>query len=481
MMQVGDIILQKSLGKGGFGEVFLSTLKGKKGVFATKKIDKKDTDSNEEKRKLLKNEIKLLKLLNHPNIIKLEDVKSTKDNYYLVMEYANGGSIEEYLEKYEEKNKKYFSEEIIQYFMKQIMNALKYIHSQKVIHRDLKLENIMLNYDNDIDRKSGNLFKSIIKIIDFGASVQGQNATTIIGTPVYMDPYVLKKMTNCTAERIRLQKEDAYNEKVDIWSIGTACYEMLMGRIIVYNNRPDDILRKIDQGLFSIPKTISNELSSFLSCMLQPDPQKRSSAAELMKHPFLTKKVKDFVNIDTKTIINSLHNRSLNINIKNSQSIWPLINDVLNVNLVKEQREDPIKEDDSLIYYKKANTEIIRNVPQNYIQKNMHKQTSFENNYNHNQYGLNSGNAQNVYLNDPNNPYNKFQMMNNMGMNNNYNNKSYGIQMQNPYQMNNNSQNNNNNQINVNKSDNLINTNKSNHYRPMDNDDSEQKDKCLII
>lgn len=91
-MQIEDVTLLKCLGKGSFGEVYLSTKKGRNQYFATKKMDRKQADQPSV-RKYFENEIKILQSLNHPNIVKLEEVKATKDYYYIVMEYINGGSL----------------------------------------------------------------------------------------------------------------------------------------------------------------------------------------------------------------------------------------------------------------------------------------------------------------------------------------------------------------------------------------------------
>ena len=492
VQQIGDITLLKSLGKGFFGEVFLSSIKGKTEIFATKQINRKKTDACEVRKKLLENEVRILQLLHHhPNIIRLESVKTTKENYYLVMEYANGGNLDKCLKKYKEINKKYFSEEVIQYFMRQIIDALKYIHEKKIIHRDLKLDNIMINYNNDIDKKNFNILKTDIKIIDFGASVQGDKATTIVGTVRYMPPDLLQKISNCTA--IRLNKEEAYTQAVDIWSIGTACYEMLMGQIIEYSNNPKEVLKKINNGLYAIPSKISRELSSFLSSMFQPNPNKRLSAAQLANHPFLKRKVTDFMNIDTKTIINRMTNKPGKMNIKNSQSIWPVINDTVEqiILTIKDGREiiDNMKKDDISNYYKKANTEKLRINPQGYIQNNNQNQSN----------ELNRGNniqGQNIYMNKNTIQYNQYQQMSypqNIGINQIImnNNISKSNQINYPYNMinNNNLLNSGNNvQMNLNNFNPLGNSNSSNksannHYRPMDNDDCDDNKEggCIII
>ena len=104
-IMIDDLTLLKSLGKGSYGEVFLTTKQGKAGLLATKKMDRKIADRPNVS-KYLKNEIAIMRALNHKNIVKLYDVKITKNNYYLVMEYCNGGSLSSCLKKYQTKTKR---------------------------------------------------------------------------------------------------------------------------------------------------------------------------------------------------------------------------------------------------------------------------------------------------------------------------------------------------------------------------------------
>ena len=166
MFKIDDYELEKCLGKGAFGEVYLTSRAGDTKKYATKKMDRGAIDKSEA-RKYLANEIMILKNLNHPNIVKFQDLKKTKNHYFLIMECCNGGELADALDKYKQKNGTAFPEELVQHFMRQIIDAFKYIHGKKIIHRDIKLPNILLHYENEEDKKNFNLMKAQVKIIDF--------------------------------------------------------------------------------------------------------------------------------------------------------------------------------------------------------------------------------------------------------------------------------------------------------------------------
>ena len=134
MQQLDNFQIEKLLGEGSFGQVYLTTRKGDSKKYATKKLDRKTIDSSDA-RKYLENEILVLQYLNHPNIVKFIDLKKTTNHYYIMMEYANGGELSKNLEKYMDKYNKAFSEEIVQYLMRQIIDAFKYIHGLKKIKK----------------------------------------------------------------------------------------------------------------------------------------------------------------------------------------------------------------------------------------------------------------------------------------------------------------------------------------------------------
>ena len=297
-MKVDNLILTKSLGKGAFGEVFLTNMEGRKELFATKRLDRAYTEK-ESNIKRLYNEIKVMQKIQHPNIVGLIDLKKTKSHCYLVMEYCNGGDLTGCLKKYMEKYKRAFSEEIVQYLMRQIVSGLDALHSNNILHRDLKLDNILICFNSEADKASLNMMKATAKITDFGFATilkNGNNmAYSILGTPIYMEPEMLNNMQQHT-------KNQGYDQKVDIWSLGALCYEMLMGRNPFIGKSMQDVFDKVKKGTYSLPTSLSREVVFFIEAMLQKDKNKRASCKELLRHDFLTKNVRLFKPMDVRTI-----------------------------------------------------------------------------------------------------------------------------------------------------------------------------------
>ena len=320
-MLVEDLTLIKCIGKGAFGEVYLTSKQGSKEKFATKKMDKKYANQPKVK-KYFDNEIGILKEVNHPNIVKLEQLTETNNSYYLVFELCNGGGLSDCLEKYQKKFKKPFTEEIVQYLMKQIVSALKYLHNNHILHRDLKLDNILVKFENDEDKNNLNMLKSTVKIIDFGFARKlqpGDLAYSTLGSPINMDPIILKKLN-----KIDNYKEFGYDEKADIWSLGTLCYEMLIGKCTFDAESMKELVSKVEKGNYYLPTTLSKEAVSFLNGMLQYDIKRRLSADDLSRHHFLTKKFSDLTPINLKEAKNKIEGKEIKINSKQNQSIWVL-------------------------------------------------------------------------------------------------------------------------------------------------------------
>ena len=167
--------------------------------------------------------------------------------------------------------------------MKQILIGVECLHNFGIIHRDLKLGNILINYKNENDRINLNILSSEIKITDFNASYYPNNSEpkTVIGTIPNMEQKKKKK-------RVFTQvKECDYDNKIDIWSLGTICYEMLFGKPLFGNIQNNEMINNILNANFNIPKTISPQARSFLYCMLQKDGINRLSCSQLLNTEFI--------------------------------------------------------------------------------------------------------------------------------------------------------------------------------------------------
>ena len=486
-MKIEDITLLKELGSGGFGSVYLATKEGKKEHFAAKLLNR-DRCDGEYKRYLL-DEISILKELNHPNIYKIGDIKKTSKYYIMLTEYVNGGSLSDCLEKYKKYFHMPFTEEIVQYLMRQIIDAFKYIHAKGIMHRDVKLENIMVNFNNDNDKIQLNLLKSTVKIIDFGLAHRGLGKT-IVGTKEYMPPFLLKKYANSIASQYC--KPEKYDQKVDIWSLGATCYQMLIGKRVFSASSLSELVNLVEAGNYVVPTTLSREVVSFLNCMLQYDENKRLTAAQLSQHPFLTKNVRDFVRIDTKKASKKIDYKGMHMNIKKGLTIWSIFEDekkLLKIgegNKAKAQLRRANTLEPRLVSYSTGSGNIYSQIFNNENIAPAHS-SQYVNNNNFNQstpiIGNNNNNAksfygQDMHVNQPTHPNQGLRYCNTLNpniMNNNLMMNQYiqGIGNQPNYGMNGG----------FNNNPNFISNNQfpQSQYRPMDNDDFEEQNVCNIM
>ncbi|XP_006806216.1 RAC-gamma serine/threonine-protein kinase [Neolamprologus brichardi] len=188
----------------------------------------------------------------------------TKDRLCFVMEYVNGGELFFHLSR-----ERVFSEDRTRFYGAEIVSALDYLHSAKIVYRDLKLENLMLDKDGHI------------KITDFGLCKEGITDTatmkTFCGTPEYLAPEVLE--------------DNDYGRAVDWWGLGVVTYEMMCGRLPFYNQDHEKLFELILMEEIKFPRTLSADAKSLLSGLLIKDPNKRlgggpDDAKEIMRHSF---------------------------------------------------------------------------------------------------------------------------------------------------------------------------------------------------
>ena len=267
------------IGQGAFGKVNLglNVLTGR--VVAIKSFNKKNLDSpNNENMKKIIYETNLMRKLNHPNITKILEMFEDEKYILIIMEYINGGNLFSFVKK-----RRKLSEKISKFLFKQIILGIKHIHSQNIVHRDIKLENILIDLNNTI------------KICDFGIGRILTSEDEILhdqcGTPMYMAPEIL----TCS-------KDIGYKGfPVDIWSAGIALYIMLSGTLPFSVKNENDSLdtknnnKKKNMALKQAiihkePKKIekiSDSARDLLHGLLNKDPNKRLTCDEILNHPWL--------------------------------------------------------------------------------------------------------------------------------------------------------------------------------------------------
>ena len=321
MEKIDNYTLLSLLNQGTLSKYYLTSKEGTETKYITQVIEKSKAQG--ETKRYIDNEISILLDIDHPNIIKLFEVKKTEKFIYIITEFCNGGDLQSFLDKYVKENNKGLSEEIVQYIMKQLIDAFKYLHNKRIIHRDIKLYNILINYDDENDKLNSNIMKARIKITNFEFSKylqKGQLAKTFVGTPLNMSPLLLNKQLGDENN-----KNKGYDTKEDIWSLGISFYQLLIGKSPFDADNMSDILGKVEKGIYMIPSTLSKEAISFMNSMLQYDSNKRLSVQKLCEHKFLKKNVKEFSKIDINEIKDLLKGSYIEINTKSNDSIWKVV------------------------------------------------------------------------------------------------------------------------------------------------------------
>ncbi|KAL7530394.1 hypothetical protein ACHAXR_003469 [Thalassiosira sp. AJA248-18] len=252
------------LGEGGFAVVKKATHKQTGKPYAIKIVNRASLNKNIES--ALKLEISILKELNHEHIMRLNNVVVTINNYYLVAEYLEGGELFDRI-----VDKSSYTESEARDACKIIFSALNYCHKQGIVHRDLKPENLILQYkDSD----------SEIKIADFGFAKKAKDdysLDTLCGTPGYVAPELIRK--------------EKYGTKADMWSMGVIIFIMIGGYPPFYADSPRELLRLTKMGKFKFDSEYWGEISTgvkdMISSLLVTDPAKRSSADQVLSHPWM--------------------------------------------------------------------------------------------------------------------------------------------------------------------------------------------------
>lgn len=328
--KVNQYLLFKKLGYGSTSKVYLSQDSNTNSLYAAKVIHLSDTYHSGDGAAGLDREIRIMRLLSHPSIIKLYEVlyDSKRVTAYLFIEYANLGTLENMI-----SNGVYLSEDTLASIFKQIIEGLIYLHSQGIVHHDVKPSNIML------------FSKGQAKLADFGIGHSFESREHVIGTPAYQAPEIFK--------------EDFADDpcKEDVWSLGISLYESAFGKVPYEGLNVFEIVHNIKTTPLDIPKNHerSANLIDIIKKMLTVNQKERISMKEILNHPFFSNS-KDSFHISSSMISSPQIDISNNIErisatvcdknftfVKDLRSFsWP------GSSLMKKE-----KDDNSLIFFSK--------------------------------------------------------------------------------------------------------------------------------
>jgi len=268
---------EKALGSGASGEVYLVTHK-KAGEKYACKIIKKDDNMNDAES--MATEIEIMKRVRHQHVVTLYEIFESASCMWLILELVDGGDLNYFIGGH-----KHYSERVVAHHFKQILQGLHYLHSQGVVHRDIKLDNILIKGDHEYGE---------VKIADFGLSALVQMSNSgydrtasskrkafnglreVWGTASYFAPELIDRK---------------YGPQADMWSAGCILFEMLSGEHPFASDDDDALYDMIRKGRFSMKSSVWNGVSGsakdLLLKILVVDPNERLSATEALQHPFI--------------------------------------------------------------------------------------------------------------------------------------------------------------------------------------------------
>jgi serine/threonine protein kinase len=335
-LNLKDYQLDKTIGSGTFGMVKLGYHIKTNEKVAVKIIDKKNLKLQDDILRL-KREIKILKEISHPNIIKVLEVSDRINSCHIVMEYAEGGELFHYI-----TSRKRLAESEASLYFFQIVDALEYLHNKKIVHRDLKPENILF-MDSE---------KRIVKLIDFGLSREFgvRGVMTPCGSPCYAAPEVIKN------------KAMDYS-KVDIWSLGIILFAMTCGYLPFEDMDPQALLKKIISGKVEYPSFIPFTAKDLIKKLLQISPKDRLNIDGIKNHIFYINGKREFERYIGKS------NENLKTNYFSNPNSPQIVFQIKDVKDGKEnKKKSPIKTHKKTLSYNPQHvTSMIKNLkcPQN--------------------------------------------------------------------------------------------------------------------
>jgi serine/threonine protein kinase len=263
-MTLKDLLIIGKIGKGRCSNVY-KAINMKTG----EKIAVKKCDNNE--KGLMEREIRGNAELRHRNIIQTRGWFKEEESYYILYELATLGDLWEYIYSREEK----LTEEKVKMILTGVIQAVSYMHSKKWIHRDIKMENVLL-------------FKGLkgkICDLEFAIDSSHENPTRRVGTIEYMSPEIL------SCERPKVDGTSGYTEQTDVWSIGVMVYECLHKETPFSGNDFNEMTKNIATKEITFNESLSEQAKDFITACLQRDQQQRIKTRDMLKHEWFSKNV----------------------------------------------------------------------------------------------------------------------------------------------------------------------------------------------
>mmetsp|Transcript_30907 Transcript_30907/g.33776 ORF Transcript_30907/g.33776 Transcript_30907/m.33776 type:complete len:414 (-) Transcript_30907:202-1443(-) len=284
-----DYAIIDRIGDGGYSTVFLAASKVNRSQYvAAKRLNKqRPGKSAEVMTNRYKHEAQILSTLKHPNILHYEAAYDEKEYFYIVTEYLTGNDLFAQITV----DDRTIKEKECRAILRSLLLAVQYLHDKNIVHRDIKLENILSTIDLKDDDSSS--YEEMIKLIDFGFAsyVEGNNLNDSVGTHYYAAP--------------EIYKHEYYGKAVDMWSIGVVAYCLLYGQYPFYAKQKSILGKQILSGLYRFRSRnragefVSAEMKSFIANLLVVNPAQRMTVEEALNHPFMKQERISFTTVAT--------------------------------------------------------------------------------------------------------------------------------------------------------------------------------------
>ncbi|KAJ3154199.1 MAP/microtubule affinity-regulating kinase 3 [Geranomyces michiganensis] len=268
---IGNYDYVRTIGEGSFAKVKLAVHRLTDEKVAIKVIDK-DSLPDTYSFTHLHREAQIMRMLDHPNIVQLIEVMETKRELHLVLEYASGGEVLDYIVAHQR-----LKEPEARKFFHEVVSALKYCHERNIVHRDLKAENLLLDSDMHIKISGMELGKELDHANHFGLSNifdRRKQLTTCCGSPVYSAPELIEGRKYVGPE-------------IDSWSLGVNLFAMVVGDLPFAEKDLKKLYERILSGKYQVPNYVSAECRDLISKLLVLNPARRYTSAQVLEHPWM--------------------------------------------------------------------------------------------------------------------------------------------------------------------------------------------------